>query len=225
MRTYEELLPRTLLPRVPLGSAGSLPPLTSPDYLPVEEYSRPLTTTFFSLGVVLCTVLFLALIICCAARLAGRIHEHRRVRMRDRQGLTSGRRMMMMRRLEVLRKGEVLGQETVIKIGTVVVAAEEEEGKGGKRDNIDENGGCDDGKKSGEDLEKGGGGGGGGGGGEEEGGRGGGRSEWDVSGYGEPPKYDAVGFNEKGEMIDAPCSLYPPGVKSMTNGLGMGVCW
>ena len=148
--------------------------------------------------------------------------------MRDRQGLTSGR-MMMMRRLEVLRKGEVLGQETVIKIGTVVVAAEEE-GKGGKKDNIDKNGGCDDEKKSGEDLEKGGGGGGGRGGEEEGGGGGGGGwSEWDVGGYGEPPKYDAVGFNKKGEMIDAPCPMYPPGVKPMANGLAMGmgvpVCW
>jgi len=127
-----------------------------------------------------------------------------------------------MQRLEVLRRGEGLGQETRVSIGTAVVATEEEEGKGGKKDNVDDNNSCDGVKNSGEDLEKGGGGGEREGGGE---GRGGGWSEWDGRDE-EPPKYDAVRFNKKGEMIDAPCPLYPPKAKSVANGLaiGMGVC-
>jgi len=130
-----------------------------------------------------------------------------------------------MQRLEVLRRGEGLGQETRVSIGTAVVATEEE-GKGGKKDNVDDNNSCDGVKNSGEDLEKGGeGGGGGGGGGEREGGgegRGGGWSEWNGRDE-EPPKYDAVRFNKKGEMIDAPCPLYPPKAKPVANGLAIGM--
>jgi len=125
-----------------------------------------------------------------------------------------------MRRLEVWRRGERLGQEAGISIGTAVVAAEEG-GKGGKKDNVDDNDGSDDEKNSGEDLEKGR-----EEGGEEEG-RGGEEEEWGVGRDEEPPKYDAVGLNEKGEMINAPCPLYPPRAKSVANGLAMnmGVCW
>ncbi|PWW76609.1 hypothetical protein C7212DRAFT_343991 [Tuber magnatum] len=193
MRTREEIL----LPRALPGSAGGLPPLTGPDYLQMDEYNRPLTATFFALGIILCTVLVLSLIICCAARLAGRTHERRRVRMRERQRLTSGGRGMM-RGLEVLRKGEGQGQETGVMIGMTVVVAgeeeeeEEEEGRGGKKDNVGDSDGCDGENGSGRDLEKG-------------------------EGEEELPEYGAIGFNEKGEMIDAPCPAYLPRVKPTTD--------
>ncbi|KAG0123496.1 hypothetical protein HOY82DRAFT_619179 [Tuber indicum] len=203
MRAFEVLLPRTVLPQALPDSAGGLQPLTSPDHLRIKEYNRPLTATFFALGTILCIVLALSLIFCCAARLAGQIHGRRRVRVRQRQRLTSGRRRVM-RTLEVLRRGEGLKKQTGIRAGIAVVVAEEEERKEGKRDNVGDSGGCGDGEGSGKDLEKGGGK--------------GGWSEWDAGRDEELPEYDPVGFNEKGEMIDAPCPAYLPRLKSVGNG-------
>ncbi|KAG0633311.1 hypothetical protein HOY80DRAFT_992410 [Tuber brumale] len=202
MRTFEVLLPRTVLPRSLPDSTSGLQPLTSPDHLRMEEYNRPLTATFFALGTILCIVLALSLIFCCAARLAGQIHERRRVRVRQRQRLTSGRRRVM-RRLEVLRRGEGLKKQTWVRAGIAVVVAEEGERKEGKKDNADDDG-CGDGERLGRDLEKEGGG--------------GGWSEWDAGRDEELPVYDPVRFNEKGEMIDAPCPAYLPRVKSVGNG-------
>ncbi|RPA98571.1 hypothetical protein L873DRAFT_1790164 [Choiromyces venosus 120613-1] len=259
-----------LRPRI-LPDSPSFP---SPDqlkryYVPEEdyEYNRPLSATFAALGIVLLVVLFLGILICCAAILAGNTNVGQR--RRERQKLRKG---VIVRGLDMIRRVEVVGgeQESGVRIGTAAEEGKKKKKKGGKKggkkdcddddddddgddecececeyeyegsfdfdekdavDEGDEYEGCFDEKESFDEkeglrmeLEMGG---GSAGEGEGEGGKGGkgGKGEeceeWgEVPADEDLPGYDAVGFDEMGEMVDTPCPAYIPRERSVATTSG-----